>query len=140
MSDVITQELKRVIDRLKDEQMDLQSQIEKIEHAIATLEDVIGKMSHNKSAPTRFSSVGEAVRYVFKVNFDKVFTSIDVSNALKEMIDKGQLKLKKDQNLKRLVHSNLYTLSDKKGYIQKRPSDDPLVNHEYVKPFVLGEL
>lgn len=140
MSDIISQELKSAISRLEHEQMDLQSQIDRIEHAIETLEDLIRKTSPNKSAPAKFSTVGEAVRHVFMVNLDKVFTSIDVSNRLTEMIDTGQLKLRKDQNLKRLVHSTLYTLSDKKGYIQKRPSDDPSVDHEYLKPFVMGEL
>ena len=138
MSDVVRKELERVIDKLEQEKRELQSQVGYYEHAIETIKNMIKEMSPDKSAPIKFKSVGEAVKHLFRVNLDKAYTSIDVSNALEEMIDQGQLKLGKNQKLNRLVHSTLYTLY-KKGHLQKSSSDNPLVDYEYLKRFELVE-
>ncbi len=138
MSDFVIKELERVIGKLEREKRELQSQVGYYENAIKTIENIMEEMAPNKSAPIKFKSVGEAVKHLFHVNLDRAFTSIDVSNALEEMIDQRQLKLGKNQKLNRLVHSTLYTLY-KKGHLQKRASDNPLVDYEYLKPFELVE-
>ena len=135
MSELAIQELKNAIKRLENEKIDLQLEIDSHDVAIEAIEKAIEKLLPNPTKK-KFESVTEAVRHVFQSNIDVVFTSITISDLLREMIDKGQLKLRKDQNLKHLVRSALYTLTNK-GYIQKFPSSNPLIDNEYKKPFVL---
>ena len=134
--EIIIKELESVIHRLEDEKYELQKQVDNYDDAILKIEDMIEKL-RPKPPVKMFESVTEAVKHVFQSNLDTAFTSITASDSLKKMIKKGQLELRKDQNLKHLVRSALYILSEKKGYIQKRPSDNPLVDYEYIKPFSL---
>ena len=138
MEKIVIAELKRVIDKLEEEQGELQKQVSFYEEAITTIEDMIQKLQPSGSQPVKFNSVSEAVRGFFSVNMDAWFTSGDVTKEIRNMADAGQLKLKKNQKLNNLVRSSLYILSEKKNYLNKRPSQSSQ-GHEYSKPFSFGK-
>ena len=65
----------------------------------------------------------EAIRQVFKNNPNTSFTSAGVASELDKLIENGVLVLKPNQDTKKLVHSNVWTL-EKNGIISKKKSED----------------
>ena len=132
-NNIIVEELQRALDNIEERKESLYEEITKCDSAITEIEGMIERRKPKEKTLllfNKFESVTSAVRYIFAEEPDSRFTSVDVNNRLKRMVDKEELAIGENQKLNKLAHSSIYTLA-KKGYIKRHHSDDPRVNNEY---------